>query len=252
MSSIESRARAPRIVLVTGAAGAIGAETCRRFAETGDLVVALDRVAPDAGVCRAHIALVADLADDASMARAAEAVMQAGTPSVVVHAAAATEFATTLDSTPAAFTRIQDVNVGGAVRLVQAFAPGMRAAGAGCFCFVSSINGHFGAPGLSAYAASKGALDTLTRTLALELADDRIRVNAVAPASIDTPMLRASFARQADPDAALARNVLRHPLGRLGTPGDVAGLIAFLCSDAASWITGAIVPVDGGASVARR
>lgn len=84
------------------------------------------------------------------------------------------------------------------------------------------------------------------------MAPHGVRVNAIAPASIDTPLLRASFARQADPESARVNNILRHPLGRLGTPADVASLLLFLCSSEASWITGACVPIDGGPSIARR
>jgi NAD(P)-dependent dehydrogenase (short-subunit alcohol dehydrogenase family) len=109
-----------------------------------------------------------------------------------------------------------------------------------------------GAPDLSAYAASKGALITLTRTMALELAESNVRVNCVCPASIDTPLLRASFTRTSDPEAARERNRKRHPLGRFGTPEDVANLILFLASDEASWITGGAYVIDGGASIARR
>ncbi|MEZ0469875.1 SDR family NAD(P)-dependent oxidoreductase [Luteimonas salinilitoris] len=237
------------IAVVTGAAGAIGAETCRLFAREGARVAALDLAEAGDGDLR----LACDLGEDRSVAAAADAVRaELGEPTIVVHAAAATEFATTLASSSEAFRRIYDVNVGGAVRLVQAFAPAMAAVRRGAFTFVSSINGYFGAPGLAAYASSKGGLDALMRTLALELAPDGIRVNCIAPASIDTPMLRASFECQPDPAAACVRNVQRHPLGRLGTPADVAALLLFLSSREASWITGANVPVDGGASIARR
>jgi 2-keto-3-deoxy-L-fuconate dehydrogenase len=95
-------------------------------------------------------------------------------------------------------------------------------------------------------------LDTLTKTLSLELADVGIRVNAIAPASIDTPLLQQSFDRMDEPEAARDKNILRHPLGRLGTPSDVANLASFLASGEASWITGAIHYLDGGAYNTRR
>jgi 2-keto-3-deoxy-L-fuconate dehydrogenase len=135
---------------------------------------------------------------------------------------------------------------------VQAFAPDMQRVGKGVFTFVSSINARMGAPGLAAYAASKGGLETFLKTFALEVADSGIRANGVAPASVDTPMLGASFDRAPDPAAARAANVLRHPLGRLGTAAEVAELILFLSSDAAAWITGTVVGIDGGAGITRR
>lgn len=237
------------IALVTGAAGGIGEAVCRRLAAAGAKVAALDLAAPEIG----DQAIACDLSDDSSVAVAAEAVRRGlGDPDIVVHAAATTEFAGTLDSSPAAFLRVYDVNVGGALRLAQAFAPAMRAKGRGSFIFVSSINARMGAPGLAAYAASKGGLETFLKTFALEVAGDGIRVNGIAPASVDTPMLRASFDRTADPEAARAANVLRHPLGRLGTPEDVADSVLFLSSDAAGWITGTVLAIDGGAGITRR
>jgi len=128
----------------------------------------------------------------------------------------------------------------------------MQAAQKGSIVVLASITGIVGAPGLSAYAASKGALITWTRTLALELAESQVRVNCVCPASIDTPLLRASFESLPDPQRARQANIKRHPLGRFGTPEDVANLILFLASSEASWITGGTYVIDGGASIARR
>ncbi len=237
------------IALVTGASGGIGQAICTRFAAAGARVAALDLGASAIG----DVALACDLSNDNAVADAAQRVRaELGDPTIVVHAAATTEFAATFASSPEAFLRVYDVNVGGALRLVQAFGPAMQARGRGNFVFVSSINARMGAPGLAAYAASKGGLETFLKTFALEVAGDGIRVNGIAPASVDTPMLRASFARQPDPDAALAANVLRHPLGRLGTAEDVSDAALFLASDASSWITGTVLAIDGGAGVTRR
>lgn len=237
------------VAVVTGASGGIGGAICRLFAAEGARVAALDLTEAPIGDLR----LVCDLARDDAVRSAADRVAETlGPVTIVVHAGAATEHATTLESSPEAFARIYDINVGGAVRLAQAFAPAMRAARQGAFVFVSSINARMGAPGLAAYAASKGGLETLMKTFALEVAPDNVRANCVAPASIDTAMLRASFDRQADPAAARAANIGRHPLGRLGTPEDVAALVLFLSSSDASWITGGVFPIDGGAGLTRR
>ncbi|WP_129778595.1 SDR family NAD(P)-dependent oxidoreductase [Peristeroidobacter soli] len=234
--------------LVSGAAGGIGAAICYEFRRAGAVVIGLDVSESSA----ADLSIICNVAEDASVRRATDLVRERKLrPTVIVHAAAICESGGTLQTSPIDFLRAYDVNVVGAVRLVQAFVPAMRERGEGSIVLVSSINSQFATPSLSAYAASKGALDNLTRTLSLELAPDGIRVNAVRPASIDTAMLRRGLATQEDPEAALARNIARHPLGRLGTPQDAAQLVLFLSTPQASWITGACIPIDGGASVTR-
>ncbi len=237
------------VAVVTGAAGGIGQAVCAQLKAEGAKVAGLDLKASPA----ADRSIVCDVGSDLAVTRAAEEVRaHLGDPGVVVHAAAISENLPTLDSSTEAFARLYNVNVIGAVRMVLAFAPAMRTARRGSIVLVSSINGAMGAPGLAAYAASKGGLDALLRSLTLELAPCGIRVNGVAPASIDTPLLQASFDRNPDPGSARAANIKRHPLDRLGTPRDVAQLLAFLASDEASWVTGAIYPLDGGAHLARR
>jgi 2-keto-3-deoxy-L-fuconate dehydrogenase len=103
-----------------------------------------------------------------------------------------------------------------------------------------------GGRGNVAYVAAKGAIMSLTRTMALDYVADGIRVNAVAPGATDTPLLRRSFARAADPAAAQAKSEARHAMGRLGTPDEIAAAITFLASDEASFITGTVLPVEGG------
>lgn len=239
-----------RTAVITGGAGGIGRACVERFLKEGAQVASVDiQQHTISGAC----SVVVDLSSDESVQRAAEEVRKAiGDPDVLVHAAATTAFATSLESRSEDVNRILAVNVGGAFRLAKEFVPAMEAVGRGSIVVVSSITGIVGAPGLSAYAASKGALITFTRTLALELAEKQVRVNCVCPASVDTPLLQASFDRQPDPQRAREANIKRHPLGRFGTPEDVANLILFLASDEASWITGGTYVIDGGASIARR
>lgn len=235
------------LAVVSGAASGIGLATCRLFVAEGARVVALDHDPSPEGDLRVSC----DVADTPAVEEAAKAASALGPVTIVVHAAGIMDPAATLETTPESLAHVHDVNVGGALRLARAFAPGMLARGGGAFVFVSSINAARGTPGLAAYASSKAALEALMRTLALELAPGGVRANCVAPASIDTPMLRASFARADDPDLARRANIARHPLGRLGLAEDVANLILFLASSDSGWITGGVFPVDGGAGLTR-
>jgi 2-keto-3-deoxy-L-fuconate dehydrogenase len=237
-----------RVAWVTGAASGIGAAVVTRFRNEGARVAGLDinpGAASDANV-------LADLRSAAALETAVAAMTKSvGAPDIVVHAAAASYFGGVLDTDPKTFLDLYDVNVVGAVRLLQLCVPAMRARG-GSVIVLSSINAEYATPTLAAYAATKAALNNLVRTAALELAPSNIRVNAIAPASVDTPAMRASFARHADPEEARTLNMARHPLGRLGTADEVAELALFLASDRARWITGSIYPIDGGAGVTRR
>lgn len=238
-----------RVAVVTGAASGIGRAIARRFGREGALVAALDIAEPFDGTFRLH----ADLGSDESVDTAIAAVRdRLGPPSIVVHAAARSVHGSVLETSSTDFAALYDVNVIGAVRLLRLCAPAMREAGAGTFCFISSINARFATPTLAAYAATKAALDNLVMTAALELAPDGVRVNGIAPASIDTPLLRSGFERTADPAQALRANIGRHPIARLGLPEEVAELALFLCSDRSAWITGTCQLIDGGAHVTRR
>lgn len=236
------------VALVTGAASGIGAAIVTRFQAEGARVAGLDIAAGAAGDC----SLTADVRSGAALEQAlAEAAGKLGAPDIVVHAAAASFAGGVFDTDPATFLDLYDVNVVGAVRLLQLCVPAMRARGGSVILF-SSINADFATPSLAAYAATKAAVNNLVQTAALELAPDNIRVNAIAPASIDTPLLRASFARSPDPEQAVVKNIARHPLGRLGTAEEVAELAVFLASDRTRWITGSVYAIDGGAGVTRR
>lgn len=239
-----------KVALVTGGGSGIGSAIVERLLAVNAEVVSVDLQVPENGTLN----LSCDVARDDDVSRAADAIKSSGlgSPDMVVHAAAISAHGGVFDTSPDDFLNIYNVNVVGAVRLVRAFAPHMRRNGAGNFVLFSSINADFATPSLTAYAASKSALNNLTKTLALELAEDGVRVNAISPASVDTPLLQASFNQEQDPEAARKRNISRHPLGRLGTVTDVANLAMFLLSDSSSWMTGNICLIDGGAHVTRR
>jgi NAD(P)-dependent dehydrogenase (short-subunit alcohol dehydrogenase family) len=237
-----------QVALVTGAASGIGAAIVKRFQAEGARVAGLD-ISPDAA---SDHNLVADLRSSSALEKAlAEMAGGLGFPDILVHAGAASFPGGVLDTDPATFLDLYDVNVVGAMRLLQLCAPHMAKRG-GSVIVLSSINADFATPSLAAYAATKAALNNLVQTAALELAPRNIRINAIAPASIDTPALRASFARNEDSEQARVRNIARHPLGRLGSAEEVAELALFLASDRAQWITGSVYAIDGGAGVTRR
>lgn len=235
-----------RVALVSGAASGIGAAIALRLRAAGAWVAGLD-LQPSVGL---DASLQADVRSDAELDAAFAALP--GPALILVHAAALCPRGGLLEHSPADWAAVHDVNVLGALRLLQRAVPGMQGAGRGAVLLVSSINARFATPTHTAYASSKAAIDSLTQSAAVELAADGIRVNAIAPASIDTPMLRASYADQPDAARKLADNVHRHPLARFGTPAEVAELAHFLVSDRAAWITGAIHPIDGGAGATRR
>ena len=237
-----------RIALVSGAASGIGAAIVACFQNAGARVAGLD---VNHGAA-SDLNLIADLRSAAALAKAMADMEEAlGVPDILVHAAAASFSGGVLDTDPSTFLDLYDVNVVGVARLLQLCAPRMPERG-GSVIVLSSINGNFATPSQAAYAATKSALNNLVQSAALELAPRNIRINAVAPASIDTPALRASFEHKADPKAARVSNVARHPLGRLGRPEEVAELALFLASDRAQWITGSVYAIDGGAGVTRR
>lgn len=239
-----------RRVLVTGAAQGIGRRIAEGFATAGASLLLLDHqeqaVAALAselrGQGREARALAVDLADPAAIAAALAGLDGLD---VLVHNAAyfpLTEFAAI---TPQLLQRTLAVNLGALFWLTQAALPLFAARGGGCVLATSSVTGNRVAyPGLSHYAASKAGVNGFIRNAALELAPHNIRVNGVEPGMIHTPAM-ANLG-----DAALeARIAAGIPLGRLGQPADIANAMLFLASDAATYITGQTLVVDGGASL---
>jgi NAD(P)-dependent dehydrogenase (short-subunit alcohol dehydrogenase family) len=250
-----------KVAIVTGAGSGIGRAAALLFGREGARVVAVDldeeRVSQVAKAVRAAegqaISLRADVAshEDAQMV-INKTRAEYGKVDILFNNAAVASYTSLLDTDENEIDRVFDTNVKSVFFLSQAAIPHMKGQGSGSIINSSSITGIVGAPGMAAYASSKGAIITLTRTMALEHAEDGIRVNCICPASVDTDMLRQAFERASDPAGARAQNIKRHPLGRLGTPEDVAYFALFLASDESSFVTGGTHVIDGGASLARR
>ncbi|MBC7918916.1 MAG: SDR family oxidoreductase [Rhodoferax sp.] len=238
-----------RIAVITGAASGIGAAIAALFQSEGARVASLDLTSNGNADCDLKV----DVRSEPQLRDAYFHLEKTlGVPDIMVHAAARCPRGGSLETSVQDFADIYDVNVLGAVRLLQLCVPGMRRKGRGSVVLLSSINASFATPSHVAYAASKAALNNLTLSSAVEFAPDGIRVNAIAPASIDTPMLRASYAGHPDGDRALVSNQQRHPIARFGTAQEVAELALFLVSERSRWVTGAVYPLDGGASATRR
>lgn len=237
---------------MTGGGSGFGAEICRRFAAEGARVVVVD-LRPDGAEPLARevdgVFVQADVATDAGAQRMiAAAVDRHGRVDVVVNNAGVPQApASIVETSEQDFDRLMAVNVKAIFLAAKYAVPIMRTHGGGVILNTVSVAAIRPRPNLSAYNASKGAALTLTKSLAIELAPEKIRVNAICPGPADTPML-ATFVG-GDSDAHRAAFLSTIPLGRLCTPADVANAMAFLASDDASFITGAVLEVDGGRSI---
>jgi meso-butanediol dehydrogenase / (S,S)-butanediol dehydrogenase / diacetyl reductase len=248
---------AGRVAIVTGTTG-IGRAIAMRFAAGGAQVVACgiettgnDELARDASklglILRVEKCDVTDF--DQVRSVITKSASQFGGLDIIVNAAAIHPFGTVLQTDLATWNRCMMVNVGSIYLLAHLGIPEMKKRGGGSIINLASVQGYACQRGVSAYAASKGAIHSLTRALALDHAGDNIRVNSISPGSIRTPMLERSavnFSPDVPVEQAFARFGASHPLGRIGTPEEVAELAAFLASDKAGFCTGGDYLVDGG------
>jgi NAD(P)-dependent dehydrogenase (short-subunit alcohol dehydrogenase family) len=249
---------AGKTVLVTGAAKGIGQAAARRFAALGARVAMLDRDADALGRVAAAdspestLLLNADVAVGQEAADAVATVTERfGSIDVLVNNAGI-HFARAIDEyTDEEWNTMFSVNVHGTFHMTRSALPALRRS-RGAIVIVSSMTALVGQDRGAAYVASKGALVSLTKALALELAADGIRVNCVCPAGVDTPLLRSWANTLPDPEAVLRGQAEMHLLKRLATADEIASAIAFLASPDASFITGAILPVEGGATLGYR
>jgi len=243
--------------LITGAASGIGLATAARFCRDGASVVLADvqaeRAEAEAGKLRQAgfraVAAAVEVTDPAQVrAAVALAVREFGRLDVLFANAGIAYTGDLLATTDADWDRVMGVNAKGvflscreAVRQMLAQSPP-----GGSVVINGSISGLVGIPGQAPYGPSKGAVVEMTRQLAVEYSARGVRVNCVCPGTVDTELLRKAMKMAPDPQAFLDMLVAGHPIGRIGTADEIAAAVAFLASDEASFVTGAILPVDGG------
>lgn len=243
---------AGRVVVITGGSQGIGEACARRLVHDGAAVAMWD-LADAAGqkltaelnaaggralYCHCHVAIKHEV--DAALAAT---LAQFGHVDGLVNNAGIFKAAPFLEITEADWDAVIDVNLKGHFLVGQAVARVMAKRGTGAVVNMSSVNGTLTIPTIASYNASKGGINQLTRVMALSLADHGVRVNAVAPGTIATELARASVLTS---DEAKQRIMSRTPMKRLGEPSEIADVVAFLLSDASSYVTGEIVVVDGG------
>ena len=237
------------VALITGASGGIGGAVASRFANGGWRVAAIDLHAGESSADLLRVA--ADLRDVEQCRRVvAEAIAWAGRLDAVVNAAGVWTEGPSADTTEDEWDRVIDINLKGLYFVCSAAIPHL-AITRGCIINLSSDAGVQGNAGAAVYCASKGGVSNLTRALALELAPSGIRVNAVCPGDVDSPMLRGQAAASSDPTAYLDKLLRGYPQGataRFIDPAEIAELIWFLAQPSATAITGANISIDFGLS----
>jgi 3alpha(or 20beta)-hydroxysteroid dehydrogenase len=240
-----------KVAFITGAAAGMGAADARLFAAEGARVVLTDvadeagkDVANEIGERAAYFHL--DVSQEEEWAEVLAMVGdQFGPPTVLVNNAGILKFSPLASTSLDEYLQVIQINQVGVFLGMRAVLDGMMAAGGGSIINVSSIEGMFGGPGLTAYAASKFAVRGMTKVAAVELGSFGIRVNSIHPGAIDTPMTRQAGMGQADVNKFFGRTV---PLKRAGLPEDVARVVLFLASDDSAYCTGTEFVVDGGAT----
>ena len=214
----------------------------------GRRVGPLHEVAQEVGKASGQVLPIAcDVTEVASVERAlAKAEQHFGRLNVIVNNAGAVVVATAEETSDADWQNVLGVNLTGTFNVSRAALPILRRAGGGSIVNIGSVLGLVARRERAAYCAAKAGVTGLTKAMALDHADEKIRVNCICPSIVETELAKRSMARAADPVAERLERARQIPLGRLGSPEDVAELAVYLASDESDWMTGAAIPLDGG------
>ncbi len=243
---------AGKVAIITGAGSGIGRACAVAFAREGAQVALVGRrkdrleaVAQKMG--GTAVVIAADIAQKADTDRVVNVTAKHfGRIDVLLNNAGVLFPGTAEEVTEEQWDLTFDTNVKGVWRLSRDVLPHMRKAGGGSIINVASTLGLVGTRLRAAYSPSKGAVVLLTKCMAVDHAPDKIRVNCICPAFVETELTEAAYSNLPDPAAAIRERVTKHPIGRLGKPEDIAGAAVFLASDESSWVTGAAFSIDGG------
>jgi NAD(P)-dependent dehydrogenase (short-subunit alcohol dehydrogenase family) len=236
-----------RVALVTGGTGGIGTAICKRLAKEGAVVIAADRHAPNVELPDGIFFHDLDVTQEDSVTKLMDSVeYNQGQIDILVNAAGIEIEKTIEDTSLDDWNRIFAVNVTGTFLVSKYALPLMRKTGAGSIINFGSYDGFIADPQLAAYCATKGAVHALTKAMACDHGPENIRVNAICPGYIDTPMLQSFFGDSGDIESLqqAVRDV--HPMRRYGTPDDIAGLVNWLAGDEARYASGQLWVLDGG------
>jgi NAD(P)-dependent dehydrogenase (short-subunit alcohol dehydrogenase family) len=242
-----------KVAVITGAAAGIGEATARLFAREGARLVLVDR--DEAGLARLaeqlESTIVLEIAGSVADASVCDAVVertaaQFGRLDILFNNAGIVTGGTLVDCTEDEWQTTMDVNLKSMYLLCRRIIPVMQRQGGGAIVNMSSVAGPSAVAKRGAYSVSKAGVIGLTKSLAVDFVQERIRVNCICPATVDTPSLRQRIAASSHPDEARRAFIARQPIGRLADPAEIAAVALFLASDDSSYMTGQAIVVDGG------